>query len=114
MAFLAAADHHVDVHRTQANGIAIRAANVLYEAADIAQVEARIEGEDFAVTRAARYGTVAGSLPGRVLGTDFMTAGAGFSGGIFVVEAGGGEGENNQKANNESKESETGVEKSHG
>ncbi len=114
MAFLAAADHHVDIHSTQANGIAIRATNVLDEAADIAQVEARVKGENFAVTRAARNGAVAGSLPGRVFGTDFVAAGAGFSGGIFVIKAGGRKGENNQYADGQSKESQTGVEKSHG
>ena len=101
MAFLAAADHHIDVHRAQANGVAISTANVPHKTADIAQVEARIKSQDFAVTRATRNGAVAGGLPGRVLGADFMTAGAGFSGGIFVIEAGGGEGENNQDADGE-------------
>ena len=67
MAFLAAADHGVDVHGAEADRVAISAANVLNEAADIAQVEAGIKGEDFAVTCATRNGTVAGSLPGRVL-----------------------------------------------
>jgi len=114
MAFLAAADHDVDVHGAQANGIAISAANVLNEAADIAEVEAGIEGEDFAVTRTTRDRAMAGSLPGIVLGTDFVAAGAGFSGGVFVVEAGGGEAENNQEADGESKDSQTGVEESHG
>jgi hypothetical protein len=114
MALLAAADHHVNVHRAQANGVAVSAANVLNEAANIAQVEARIKREDFAVTRATRDGAVAGGLPGRVLGTDFVTAGAGFSGGVFIVEAGGGEAKNNQEADGKSEESQTGVEKSHG
>jgi len=114
MAFLTAADHGVDVHSAEADGVAISAANVLDEAADIAQVEARIKGEDFAVTRATRYGAVTGSLPGGVFGADFVTAGAGFSSGIFVVEAGGREGKYNQEADGEHEKSQTGVEESHG
>ncbi len=114
MAFLAAADHSVDVHGAQTDWIAIRAANVLDQSAGIAEVEAGIEGKDFAVTRATRDGTVAGSLPGGVLRTDFVAAGAGFSGGVFVVQAGGGETKNNQDANGEREESKTGVEESHG
>jgi hypothetical protein len=114
VAFLTAADHGVDVHGAEADGIAIGAANVLDEAARIAQVEARIKGEDFAVTRATRYGAVAGSLPGGVLGADFVTTGAGFSGGVFVIEAGGREGKYNQEADGERKKSQAGVEESHG
>jgi hypothetical protein len=114
MALLAAADHDVDVHGAEADGIAISAANVLNEAADIAQMETGIEGEDFAVTRAACDGAMAGSLPGRVLGTDFVATGARVSSRVFVVEAGGGEAKNNQEADGDSEESQTGVEKSHG
>ena len=114
MAFLAAANHGVDVNGAEANGIAISAANVLNEAANIAQVEAGIKGEDFAVARATRDGAVTGCLPGRVLGTDFVTTGAGFSSGVFVVEAGGGESKNDENADDECKKSQAGVEESHG
>src|SRR5208337_2588710 len=114
MAFPAAADHSVDVQSAQADGIAVSAANVLDQTAGVPQVEAGIEGEDFAVACAACNGAVSGSLPGRVLGADFVTPGAGFSGRIFVVEAGGGKTENNQYADGENQESNAGVEKSHG
>ena len=114
MALLAATDHDVDIHSAQANGVAISAANVLDETANIAQVEAGIEGENFTVTGAARDGAVAGSLPRRVLGPNFVATGAGFSGGVFVVKAGGGKAKNHQEADGKGEENQTGVEKSHG
>jgi len=43
-----------------------------------------------------------------------MTASAGFSGGVFVVEAGGGECKDDQEADGDREESQTGVEESHG
>ena len=113
MAFLAATNHNVNVQRAEADGIVISAANVLNEATNVAQVETGIEGEDFAVTGATSDGAVAGSLPGRVLGADFVTASAGFSGGIFVIEAGGGEAKNNQETDDENEKSQTRVEESH-
>jgi hypothetical protein len=95
MAFLAAADHGVDVQGSQADGIAVSAANVLDEAARISQVEAGIESENFAVARTASDGAVTRGLPGRVLRADFVTPGAGLSGGILVIEAGRGNTEDN-------------------
>ena len=114
MAFLTAADHGVDVQSAEADGIAVSAANVLDKAAGVPQVEARIEGENFAVARAASDGAVSGGLPGRVFRADFVAAGTGFSGGIFVVQAGGGKAENNQNADGERQKSQAGAEKSHG
>jgi len=105
MAFLAAADHGVDVQSAEADGIAVSAANVLDEAARISHVEAGIERENFAVTRAASDGAVTGGLPGRVLGADFVTPGAGPSGGILVIEAGRRDAENNQNAGGENEKS---------
>jgi hypothetical protein len=106
MAFLAAADHGVDVPIAQADGIAVSAANMLDEAAGVPQMEAGIEGKNFAVARAACDGAVTRGLPGRVFRADFVAPGAGFSGGIFVVEAGRGKSENNQNADGENEESQ--------
>ena len=103
MAFLAAADHGVDVQIAEADGIAVSAANVLDEAAGVTQVEAGIESEYLAVACAATDSAVTRSLPGRVFRTDFVAAGAGCSGGVFVVEAGGGKAKNNQEADGEEK-----------
>lgn len=114
MAFLAAADHVVHVNSAEANGVAISAANVLNEAADISQMKAGIKGEEFAVALSAFHIAMTGSLPGGVLGADFMTAGAGFSSGIFVIEAGSGKTKNNQDGDGDGEESQTGVEESHG
>jgi hypothetical protein len=101
MAFLAAADHGVDVQSTEADGIAVSAANVLDEAAGVPQVETGIESENFAVTRAASDGAVTRGLPGRVLRADFVTPGTRLSGGILIIEAGCGKSENNQNADGE-------------
>ena len=106
MAFLAVADHGVDVQSAQADGIAISAANVLDEAAGVPEVETGIEGENFAVARAASDGAVTRGLPGRVFRADFVTPGAGFSGGILVIEAGRGKAENNQNADGENEKSQ--------
>ena len=114
MAFLAAADHGVDVQIAEADGIAVSAANVLDEAAGVSQVEAGIESEYLAVACAASDSAVTRGLPGRVFRTDFVAPGAGFSGGVFVVEAGRGKAENDQNADGENQESNAGVEKSHG
>jgi len=90
MAFLTAADHGVDVQSAEADGIAVSAANVLDKAAGVPQVEARIEGENFAVARAASDGAVSGGCQEECSERIFVAAGTGFSGGIFVVQAGGG------------------------
>jgi hypothetical protein len=72
-------------------------------------VEAGIETENFAVARAASDGAVTRGLPGRVLRADFVTPGAGFSGGILVIEAGCRDAENNQNADGEHQESQAGA-----
>src|SRR5208283_830126 len=87
MALLAAADHGIDVQSAQADGIAVSTADVLDQAAGVPQMEAGVEGENLAVASAARNGAVTRGLPGRVLGADFVAPGAGFTGGILVVEA---------------------------
>jgi len=101
MTFLAAADHGVDIQIAEADGVTVSASNVLDEAASVAQVEAGIEGENLAVARTAGDGAVTGSLPGRVLGADFVAPGAGFSGGVFVVEAGSRNAEDDENAGSE-------------
>ena len=114
MALLAAADHGVDVQSAQADGIAVSAADVLDQAAGVPQMEAGIKSKNLAVARATSNGAVTRGLPGRVLRANLVAPGAGFSGGVFVVEAGRGNAENNQNADGEKEESQARAEKSHG
>jgi len=64
MAFLTAADHGVDVQSAGGGWNRGKRRECAGQGGGLPQVEARIEGENFAVARAASDGAVSGGLPG--------------------------------------------------
>src|ERR1035441_3408828 len=84
----AAALHQAwNIPRAQTHGVGEPLADMLHQAPQISQMETRVEIGDFSVTCAARYGAMAGRMPGIVVLADLVAARATGTVVVFVIEA---------------------------